>query len=325
MRNIYLFICLSFPTLLIAQAKTGADFGYRQYNTTYKNVPVEILVMSKKGEEQKPKPIFFWNQGSSPIPAIIIDHKTGKGYPITPFIADSILENFHLVTVGKPFVPICVMDTNLNQNNNYIDKTTGRPYLNYEAVNYRDYYVERNVLALKTLSKLPYIITKNMVVAGHSEGSYIALEMALKNKKIRTLIYAGGSPLGRTASLMAESRRGELPTDTFGIDAFNYWKYVVADKHNMDASNGNSLKSTYEYSMPTIPKLEKLKIPVLVCYGTKAPEAFANDYFQLYAIRKGLSNFTFIEITATEHNFFEYNADGTVNYEKYNWQTMGNK
>jgi len=55
---------------------------------------------------------------------------------------------------------------------------------------------------------------------------------------------------------------------------------------------------------PSIKHLEKLKIPVLVTFGTKDAVAPFNDFLQVEAIRQGKRNFTFKAYVGTDHIFF---------------------
>ena len=58
-------------TQSFAQPKTPEDFGFRHLQTLYKGDVVDILIKSKKGEEQKKKPLLLFCQGSLPIPLLI--------------------------------------------------------------------------------------------------------------------------------------------------------------------------------------------------------------------------------------------------------------
>ena len=79
MKNlIYIFSLLTFYSAF-GQTKTAQDFGFRHIVFNYKNESVDILVKSKKGEENIPKPIFLFCQGSLPIPLIIYDGKESFG------------------------------------------------------------------------------------------------------------------------------------------------------------------------------------------------------------------------------------------------------
>ena len=90
----------------------------------------------------------------------------------------------------------------------------------------------------------------------------------------------------------------------------------------MDATKGDTDKATYEFSYPPIDYLLKLKIPVLVSYGTKDYSAPFNDYLRVEVIRRKKSNFHFNPVFGTEHNYFPLLDDGKPNYEIFNWDNV---
>src|SRR5437763_1534599 len=103
-RSVLIFIFLFLTNKLPAQNKKPEDYGFRYLKTTYKNNPVDILILSKKGEEQKSKPLFLFIQGSQPQPLIKYD-QTGI-YMVFPFKTDSMLNEYHLAIIGKPYIPV---------------------------------------------------------------------------------------------------------------------------------------------------------------------------------------------------------------------------
>jgi dienelactone hydrolase len=92
----------------------------------------------------------------------------------------------------------------------------------------------------------------------------------------------------------------------------------------MDDSQGDTHKATFEFSQPPIEYLVKLKIPVLVSYGTKDWSAPFNDFMRVDFLRKGKTNFTFQSYVGTEHNFFPLTANNKPNYEIFNWDKVAN-
>src|SRR5690606_2684369 len=106
----------------------------------------------------------------------------------------------------------------------------------------------------KFLQKLSYIDDSKLIVAGHSEGSTVAAKLAAKSKKVTHLIYASGCPLGRIMAMITESRSKETDTDTtrFAQDQLKYWEYVVNDSQNLYSSRGDSNKTTYDFSEPSL-------------------------------------------------------------------------
>lgn len=90
----YCFIILFFfPIILYSQVKSTRDFGYRHFKIEYNNDSVDILVKSKQGEENIQKPLFFFCQGSLPIP--LIKYNGSEVYGVFPFNPDSLTEKYH--------------------------------------------------------------------------------------------------------------------------------------------------------------------------------------------------------------------------------------
>lgn len=56
---IYIFSLLIVDSAF-GQTKTAKDFGFRHLVYKYKTDNVDILIRSKKGEENIPKPLFFF-------------------------------------------------------------------------------------------------------------------------------------------------------------------------------------------------------------------------------------------------------------------------
>ena len=316
-----IFILLTIHSF--GQNKRPEDFGFRHLQIVYKGDIVDFLVKSRKGDEQKTKPLFLFCQGSLPQP--LIKYDDNGVYGVFTFNPDSLTIDYHLVIVSKPFIPLIGEKKYLGQNFTFTDSTGSYPK-KYSERNLLDYYVNRNMAVLKYLQKQPWVLKNKLVVAGHSEGSTVAAKLASVYPKVTDLIYSGGNPMGRIMSIIGQNRALETDTDStrYGEDKIEYWKRVVEDKTNMDDSQGDTYKATYGFSIPPIEYLEKLKIPILICYGTKDWCAPFNDYFRVNLIRKRKDNFTFKAYIGTDHNFFPLLPDGKPNFEVFNWDKVAN-
>ncbi len=315
------FLILTFSSF--GANKTPKDYGFTHLVFDYKGDKVDILVKSKKGEENKRKPLFFYCQGSMPQPLIKYDEK--GVYGIFSFNPDSLAEKYHLVIVGKPYIPLICDTKDLGNNFCYFDSTGRFPKM-YSDRNLLSYYVDRNIKIIEYLQKQVWVSDKKLVVAGHSEGSTIAAKMASIFPDVTHLIYSGGNPMGRMLSMIQEGRAKETYSDTirYGEDEIEYWQHVVDDKTNMDSSQGDTNKASYEFSYPPIEYLEKIDIPVLVSYGTKDWSAPFNDLLRVDVIRKGKKNFYFYPYVGTEHNYFPLTKDNKPDYNIFNWDNVAN-
>ncbi|SFD87793.1 BAAT / Acyl-CoA thioester hydrolase C terminal [Chitinophaga sp. CF118] len=299
------------------------DYGFRHLQTIYKGDTVDILVKSKKGEEQKKKPLFFFCQGSQPIPLIITYDQNGRQgiYSVFPFNPDSLSNEYHLAIISKPYVPLIVNQKSLSDDLTYKDNTGQYPR-KYIERNLLDYYVKRDKSVIRFLRKQNWISKDKLVIAGHSEGSAIAAKLALTSNSVTALIYSGASPMGRIMTIIERSRAKETDSTREAEADINYWEKIVADPGNMDGGDRDAYGTTYQFSIPLIRYVEKLKIPVLVTYGSKDASAPFNDYLRVETIRQKKKNFTFKAYIGTEHNFFPLKPDGTVNYDIFNWDKV---
>ena len=303
------------------QIKTAQDFGFRHLTLKYKTDSIDILVKSKKGEENIAKPLFFFCQGSLPIPLII--YQGTDVYGTFPFNPDSLSNKYHLVIVSKPFIPLIADVSILQPDFTYID-SLGKFPKEYHDRNLLSYYVPRNIAIVKHLQRQTWVSSRELVVAGHSEGSTIAVKMTSELKNVTHLIYSGGNPMGRILSIIEQNRAYETDSDStmYGEDNINYWADIVANKNDMNSMKGDTYKATFEFSEPMITYLEKLKIPILVTYGTKDWSSPYNDLLRVITIRQNKSNFSFKAYIGTDHNFFPLKNDNQPDYNTYNWDKV---
>lgn len=315
----YLILILSFSSF--AQIKETKTYGFRHLVINYQSDIVDVLIKSKEGEENIKKPLFLFCQGSLPQPLLKLDKETV--FSVFPFNTDNLLKEYNLIIISKPYIPLVVDIKQLGNNYTYID-SEGKTPKEYNDRNLLSYYTERNLFVLKQLQKLDWVSNKQLIVAGHSEGSTVAANMANQSKMITHLIYSSGNPMGRMLSIIQQDRAQEKDSENlrFAEEDFKYWEAIAADKDNKDATEGDSFKTTYEFSIPSMDYLNKLKIPVLVCYGTKDWSAPYNDLLRVDCIRKNKTNFQFNAYIGTDHNFFPLKEDHTPNYAIYNWDKV---
>ncbi|MBL7998422.1 MAG: hypothetical protein JNL32_07280 [Candidatus Kapabacteria bacterium] len=308
------------PECCVAQGKKPEDFGFKHLRMVFKGDTADILLKSRKGEEHLRKPLFLFCQGSMPQPLIKYDNQ--GLYGVFPFGTDSLEKEYHLAIVGKPHIPVVADVATLDKQMGYVDAQTGKYPSAYSRRNYLEYYVDRNIAVIAYLHKHNYINPVTTVVAGHSEGSTVAAMMALKSKKVTQLIYSSGNPLGRIQSIISQRRLTESDSTRYAEDEMDYWNYVCENAGSTDDSNGDTPKATFGFSYPPIRYLEKLTIPVLVCYGTKDVAVAGNDYLRIDMIRNRKRNFSFKAYIGLEHNFFPLDDSGRADYSKFNWNRV---
>jgi hypothetical protein len=306
---------------VLAQNKKPEDFGYKHLQTVYKDLPVDVLILSKKGDEHKRKPILLFVQGSLPIPLIILD-KGGKPYFVFVFKSDSLLNQYHLAIIGKPGVPVMAQDSTLTKDYCYTDPITGQMPRVYQQHNYIDYLAERDKQVLKFLRKQPFAaINQKIVVAGHSEGATVAAKLASISPDVGKLIYASENPFGRIMTEIEQEREVDK-TGKIVEARFKDWQRIVSKPNDVSQNKGDTNKGTYQSSIPPIDYLKTLTIPVLVTYGTKDHSGKYSDLLHIEMIRMHKTNFTFKSYVGLNHNYFSTKQDGSVDYDVFNWDKV---
>jgi len=318
---VFIFTILLWAECVMAQDSIQIPSEFRYYKISYHGDPVEFLIKSRKGEENVKKPILLFCQGSQPKPLIIF-YDAHHFYKVFVFNTDSLEKYFHLVIVSKPYIPILTQKENLDKGMNYQD-SSNKNLKEYFKRNFIDYYTRRDIAVLKYLSKKDFVSPKKLVVSGHSEGAIIAARISLYYPKVSDLIYSSGPVLGREFSKMVVLRIKQCDSLNLSGAEFDYWKQVILNFDDYSGI-GDSYKTSFQASFP--PDLEifrKLKIPVLLTYGTKDfGSVIGNDYWRLESIRLKKKNFTFYDYFGLDHNFFPINQDGSVNYQVFNWDRV---
>lgn len=311
MKNSLLVFGILF-SLISRSFELSTDMDYRHIRFDYLKDTVDILVTSKKGEKDIPKSILFFCQGSLPVPLVIHDEEIQYG--IFPFDAEIFSSKYHVVIVGKPGITFSEDVSMLNP-----DFTVAMPSYEFVKNDNLDYYVERNNTILKYLTKQEWVLTNQLVVAGHSAGATVAAKMSLENKLITHLIFASGNPFGRIMTMIERSRAYESDSTKYAQNDYEYWT-LISTKNPDELSHQE--KNDLSFSIPPFEYLKELKIPVCVSYGTKDHSAPFNDYLKAWCIHNKKSNFKFFDYVGLEHNFFGSNAQGETDYNQFNWDKV---
>jgi len=299
--------------------KVPEDFGYRHLIFKYQNDPVDVIVISRKGDERVRKPLLLFCQGNLPQPILKYDEK--GLYGTLPFDETRFLDEFHIVMINAPFVPVISNTNKLGTDFMYFkDFEKKIPTKGYTERNYLDYYVFRNNFILKQLFKERWVRTSKLSVVGYSEGSTIATKMAMLNKKITQLIYSGANPYGKIATVMAQrSQSGENKNTTL-----NYWQKAVENSCDTFSGSGESFKAMYSFSVPQRDNLLALQIPILVTYTNSDCASAYIDLFRIECIRDQKGNIAFIDYPELQHSFSIADWNGQPACKQENWNTIAN-
>jgi pimeloyl-ACP methyl ester carboxylesterase len=281
----------------------------------------------------KKKPIFLWCQGSLPVPLFCEIENYGNyffGGGVSNFNYKEISAKYHLVIISMPKTPLVGKKEHLNSGFQYIPNPEEPLKFSKEYIDadYLDNYVNRAKAVLKFLKKQKWVSNEKLIVAGHSQGTKVATKMALNNKDVTHLGLFAANPFGRIDQYIREARLdaqlGKISwekADSLTNDNYEFYKQV---NNNDSILTNPSLKSWKTFSEPFYDDWLSLDIPIYLTYGSEDRTSDLCDIVPLFFIGKGKDNLTIKRYAGLEHNFFELNQNGRVDYEKGHWvEVMG--
>lgn len=323
---IILLICLSF--MGFSQNKRVVNEETTSFTIDKGVDSITFLVIDKDIKERKP--LFLWCQGSLPLPLYINFEKEGPWMMaggISNFDYQEIVKHYHLVVISMPRTPLMVEEKQVNNSYWYFgdsgDKNT--PTKEFQEADYLQNYTNRAIEVLEFLKGQDWVDNSKLVVAGHSQGSKIALDIAMQYKRISKLGLFGFNSFGRIDQLVRQARKDaenkvisweQADEKIEGLYQF-YRDANDAQKRKEDAN----LVAWHSFSNPTIDHLVKLDKPIYLAYGTADIVSDLCDLIPLYFIREQKDNLTYRRYSNLEHNFFEI-SEGKADHSKPHWKEV---
>lgn len=302
--------------------------SYTHFQLIEKKDTIDFVVADTNLSIRKPLLLFF--QGSLPVPLFFDLGKKGL-YPSTlgNFNLNELNKWYHVAVVSMPKTPLVVGLDHLNKSYNYVKDTSNHmSFANeYLKADFAENYVNRANCVLNYLYKQPWINNDTIVLAGHSQGTQVAVMLASKNKKITRLGLFSYDPFGRVEKIIRQIRKDAVQgkitwekADSLMNERYEFNKAI----HDQAFLNENpSYLNWYSFAEPTIDKLLKLKIPIFVAYGTEDNSADLCDYLPLYFERAQKNNLFLKRYLHLEHNFFPI-SNGRPDYKNGKWSTVMN-
>lgn len=302
----------------------------RHFSIKTKNDTIEFILPS--GNIDTIKPVLLFCQGSLPIP-LIIEIPSGQKIitALSNFDYKKISKDYHLVVISMPKTPLIASLKNLNRQYCYVPDTANpNTYSNlYITNNYLENYIERAKIAINFLYKQKWVDKKRIYVLGHSQGSKVAIGASVNNEKVSKVGYLSGNPLGRIDQLIREQRElcksGKISIEESQKEIqliYEMWENINSNPNNNNTEYGDPNRAWTSFSKPMLDKMLKLKQPLFVGYGTSDITASFCDLLPIYFLSSGKTNFKHKPYLGLEHNFFEVDREGRVDYNKCYWQNV---
>lgn len=331
MRNFLILFFVLTSSFIWCQNSNIINNQATHFSLKHKNDTVDFILIDTKTDERKP--IFLFCQGSLPLPLFVKSANETIwmiGGGITNFDIEKIKKNYHLIVISMPKTPVIVNEKNLNESYCYIPNPNEPNEFepNYVKSDYLENYENRANSVLKFLRKQKWIDNSKLVVAGHSQGSKVATVIALNNKKVTHLGLFSANPFGRIdQNIRLYRKQAETNQITWeeADKAIEKQYELFRNSHNdKKIKEDSNLLAWKSFSRPLINDWLKIEIPTYLTYGTSDIASDLCDLVPLFYIQNAKTNLTFKRYLNVEHNFFEVDNQGKVNYEKENWSLVMN-
>lgn len=278
------------------------------------------------------KPLLLFCQGSQPIP-LFIDFGEQDIWPVSlnNFDVEEIKKHYHIVVISMPKTPLMAKVHELNKSYAYVADTSKQHSFSteYMKADYLDNYVNRANAVWNFLKDKKWVDNSKFVVAGHSQGSHIALEIAATNKNVTQLGLFGFNPLGRIdqsiRTLRKQAERGEISwkeADSIQQIVLNDYASYFNPEHPEYKVNARSWVS---FSKSQVNIVAKLKLPVYIAYGSDDITSDFCDLLPLYFIEQQKTNYKVIRYPNLDHNFFPVDEKGKADHDNGKWELVMNE
>jgi dienelactone hydrolase len=278
------------------------------------------------------KPLLLFCQGSQPVPLFFDFGERGIiPVPLSNFSIEELNKTYHVAVISMPKTPLIAGKEHLNKQYIYVTDTARQHSysLEYHKADYSENYVQRANKVLSFLKNQRWVESDKIVVAGHSQGARVAVNIASSNKNVTHLGLFGYNPHGRIDQSIRQIRKdaeaGKISwerADSLQQEQYDFYETI----QNPDSVEVHpSLTSWKSFSEPTIRKLTQLKIPVYIAYGSEDTNSDLCDLLPLYFIENGKENYSMQRYPNLEHNFFPLEENGRPDHSSGKWELVMNE
>jgi hypothetical protein len=330
MKILHIIVFLIISISCFSQRKNIISNEYSHFQLTLKKDTIDFIVADTNLTIKKP--ILLFCQGSQPVP-LFFDIPNQGIVPVTlnNFDVNEMKKHYHVVVISMPKTPVIASLDHLNKSYNYVlDTTQEHSYSpEYVKADYLENYVARANYVLKYLRKQKWVNNDVFIVAGHSQGSRVAVGIASSNKHITNLGLFGYNPMRRIDQLVwtkrLEAENGSITWEEADKNQQELYDFYSTIQNDDSLKMNPSLKSWRSFSISSIESLLDLEIPIYVAFGSKDPTSNYCDLLPLYFIEKQKSNLTMKRYPNLEHNFFPINENGSTDYQNGEWKSVMNE
>lgn len=268
---VFFFSCWSYIGL--SQIGQVINNESTAFNIVGDHDSIEFLIVNNNIKDKKP--VFLWFQGSQPYPLYIKQDEqfTLLGGGLANFNLSKINDQFHIVVISPPTVPLIVDRDKLSNAYQFVPDLTDphTPSVEYQKADYLENYVNRANIVMDFLKNQPWIDSTFLAVAGHSQGTRVASKFAVLRQPDIIGLFSP-NPLSRLTEMIRtpflKAKRGDISWDK-ADEEIEYYKNISKWMQNEKIVQDNpSLKAWKSFSENPIEDWFKIKGKLYIAYGT---------------------------------------------------------
>ncbi len=287
---------------------------------------IRILRNVEGYSPDKPTAIFL--PGSLPRPLVIkINDTTDVLTLISNFDCSNLINNFNLIMVNKPYTPLVMEFEKVTENALYVPDLNNPNCFdtNYLRTDNLYYISERTNTLINSLVENKQITSKRLLLMGHSQGAVEAARVGRINSYVTDVALMSTNPIGRYQYFLMANRLdyqyGEISFTEYkkrSEELLNEFKKASLNPTKSNCHEGSNM-NLISFSESVIDDIKNTKANVFFGFGSKDLRSIFSDLVSLECIKVGKTNCFVTLYENLEHNFFEVDKNGQVDYQKGNW------
>lgn len=313
-----IFLLLLFQTALYGQEAFLKRNGYSLIKTYAGRDTTEFIVSDTLFQLQKPVLIFV--QGSGALPLFYSRASKKDTLFFVPVDFKKYEKQCRFVFIKKKMTSI-IDDYDKDY---FTQENTSKTFLENNVLEKRVATVD---VVVKYLSKQKWV--SDVYVVGHSEGYRVAASVAKTSRKIKKVVCMSANPFNRCLQFRMEERiKGfqGLVNDTIvnqNIDSLHNFFSILPklefDKNQQYEAAFFRNEMSYNYNF-TIFDLLKVKIPILITYGTADIGSLDNDLVPYFFTQAKKTNLSIKVYPNLEHNYLLLDKEGNI--KERHWEDV---
>ncbi len=313
-----LFFLLLFHTALYGQEAFLKRNGFSLLKTYAERDTMEFIVSDTVFQTQKPVVIFV--QGSGALPLFYSRKSKQDTLFFVPVDFKKYSEKCRFVFIKKKMTSI-IDDYDKDY---FTNENTSKAFLENNVLEKRVAAVD---VVIKYLAKQKWV--SDVYVVGHSEGYRVAANVAKISKNIKKVVCMSANPFNRCLQFRMEERiKGfqGLVNDTImnqNVDSLHNFFLILPklefDKNQQYEAAFFKNEMTYNYNF-AIFDLLKVKIPILITYGTKDIGSLDNDLVPYFFTQQKKTNLSIKVYPNLEHNYLLLDKEGNI--KERHWEDV---